>query len=147
MSKNEIAISEFKSGLNCAQSVISVFADDLQIDRGLALKMATGFGSGMGRLQGTCGAVTGAFMAIGVYNSNIYEEMADRKSKSIELVQMFNEKFTAIHKTTDCKDLLGCNLRTPEGQAYFKENNLSETICWKCITDSVDILSDLFERR
>jgi len=144
MTRNEIAIEEFKKGFNCAQSVLSAFTDDLKIDKDMALKISAGFGSGMGRLQGTCGAVTGAFMAIGAFISNKYENNSDRKAKSIEMIQSYNEKFIALHKTSDCKDLLGCNLRTPEGQAFFKDNNLSEKICVRCISDSVDILNENF---
>jgi C_GCAxxG_C_C family probable redox protein len=143
MTKNELAINEFKSGYNCAQSVVSAFCDDLKMDKALALRMSTGFGSGMGRLQGTCGAVTGAFMVIGVSVCNKNENNADRKAKAIEIIQAFNEKFTALHNTTDCRDLLGCNLNTPEGHAYFIDNNLRDKICCKCISDSVDILTDL----
>jgi hypothetical protein len=58
------------------------------------------------------------------------------------MIQAYNEKFIALHKTTDCRDLLGCNLRTPEGQAYLKDNNLSEKVCEKCISDSIDILTN-----
>jgi hypothetical protein len=60
------------------------------------------------------------------------------------MIQAYNNKFIALNKTSECRDLLGCNLRTPEGQAYFKENKLSEKVCEKCISDSVDILNEQF---
>lgn len=143
MTKNELAISFFRSGYNCAQSVFAVFCEDLKIDKEVALRISAGFGSGMGRLQGTCGAVTGAFMAIGSFNSNIYDSNADRKAKSVEMIQAYNEKFLELHNTTDCRDLLGCNLRTQEGHDYFVDNKLSEKICEKCISDSISILKNL----
>ena len=46
---------------------------------------------------------------------------------------------------TDCIDLLKCDLRSEEGQRYAKENNLFETVCEKCITDSVNIVNELLE--
>ena len=144
MTKNELAIQEFRNGFNCAQSVIAVYSDELKIDKELALRISAGFGSGMGRLQSTCGAVTGAFMTIGAFVSNKFEKNADRKAKSIAMIQSYNEKFLALNKTSECKDLLGCNLKTPEGQATFKDNNLSEKVCEKCISDSIDILNQLF---
>jgi C_GCAxxG_C_C family probable redox protein len=145
MTKNDIAIKEFRDGLNCAQSVLSAYTSDLKIDKNIALSISTGFGGGMGRLQGTCGAVTGAFMAISVFTCRKYEQLNDRKTRSMEMIQSFNEKFLNIHKSTDCRDLLGCNLRTPEGQEYFKIHNLKETVCEKCISNSVGILEEMFK--
>jgi C_GCAxxG_C_C family probable redox protein len=143
MTRNDIAIQEFRSGLNCAQSVLSAYSSDLKIDKNLALSISTGFGSGMGRLQGTCGAVTGAFMAISVFACKKFEQPDDRKSRSIEMIQAYNEKFLKLHKSTDCKDLLGCNLRTSEGQDYYKANNLKESVCEKCISNSIEILEKI----
>lgn len=53
------AIESFRSGLNCAQAVVTAYADELNFDNNLALSVSCGFGGGMGRLQETCGAVTG----------------------------------------------------------------------------------------
>jgi C_GCAxxG_C_C family probable redox protein len=144
MSKKNIAVKEFQYGLNCAQSVLSAYTPELKIDKNLALSISTGFGGGMGRLQGTCGAVTGAFMIIGVYSCNKYPQNNDKKSKSVEMIQTFNKKFLNLHESTDCIDLLGCNLNTPEGQEYLKTHNLKETVCEKCISDSIDILEEIF---
>lgn len=146
MSKNELAIQYFRSGLNCAQSVFAAFCDDLQFDHSSALSVSAGFGGGMGRLQLTCGAVTGAFMAIGVYNSKKYDDNASRKAKSVEMVQAFNLAFIKENKTTSCRELLNCDLRTPEGQKYAHDNNLFGTTCEKCITDAVEIMDGLIRQ-
>ena len=54
--RSEIAIAKFTQGFNCAQSIIYAFSDDLGIDKDTALKIACGFGAGMGRKQEVCGA-------------------------------------------------------------------------------------------
>ena len=66
MSRVEQAVSCFKGGFNCSQAVLSTYAQDFGLDREAALKLAAGFGGGMGRMAGTCGAVTGAFMVLGL---------------------------------------------------------------------------------
>lgn len=66
--KAEKAIAYFNSGLNCAQSVFTAYAEEFNIDPELAISISCGFGGGMGRLQETCGAVTGAFMVLGMHN-------------------------------------------------------------------------------
>lgn len=99
----------------------------------------------MGRLQETCGAVTGSFMVIGIYNCNKYSENNDRKEFSYKMIQDFDAQFKAIHGTTNCKALLKCDLKTQEGRQYVKDNGLHDTICEKCIADSVDILEELMK--
>jgi len=136
------AISLFSSGYNCSQSVISSFSEILNLDNNAALAISCGFGGGMGRTQGTCGAVTGAYMAIGVYCTNKYENIAERKEKTYSMIQEFNRVFVEKHKVTDCRQLLNCDLKTEDGQKYFKENNLVETVCKKCIVNSIEIVND-----
>ena len=92
MSKPEKAVIAFKSGHNCAESVVSVYTGELKFDRDLSLQISSGFGAGMGRLQETCGAVTGAFMVIGLYNSNKYKNDAKGKEASIKMIQYFSKK-------------------------------------------------------
>jgi C_GCAxxG_C_C family probable redox protein len=142
-SKETKAITFFRSGFNCAQAVVSAFSDELAFDKELALKIACGFGGGMGRLQETCGAVTGSFMILGVYNSKIYSGNQDRKDRTYSMVQEFAKAFIEIHGTINCKSLLGCDLKTEEGHSHFKENKLNELVCEKCISDSIRIIDDI----
>ena len=144
--REEKAIDSFRSGLNCAQAVVSSYSEDLSFDENLTLGISCGFGGGMGRLQETCGAVTGSFMVLGIYNSKKYADNKDRKEETYSMIQNFNEKFKSIHGTLDCKSLLKCDLRTEEGQQYAKENNLFGTICERCISDSLKIVEDLIKK-
>jgi len=141
----EKAIRSFKSGLNCSQAVLSAYSDKLNFDNNLALSVACGFGGGMGRLQLTCGAVTGSFMVLGVYNCNKFADNTERKEKTYSMVQKFSEEFKKINGTTDCIKLLKCDLKTEEGHRYAKDNNLFETVCEKCISDSIGIIEELIE--
>jgi len=45
----------------------------------------------------------------------------------------------------NCRSLLNCDLKTEEGQQYFRDQHLSETVCEKCIGDSIRILERLLE--
>ena len=107
--KQEKAIKVFRSGFNCAQSVLVAYADELQLDENLAIGLSCGFGGGMGRLQGTCGAVTGSIMVIGTNKCNEYTNNKDRKDGTYALVRKFNEKFIALNGSVNCKSLLNCD--------------------------------------
>jgi len=142
----EKAIEAFRSGLNCAQSVVTAYSDKLNFDNKLALSISCGFGGGMGRLQETCGAVTGSFMVLGIHNCRKFSDNKDRKEVTYSMIQEFSEKFKQINGTTDCMSLLKCDLKTEEGHRYLKENNLSEIVCEKCISDSIMIIDELLQK-
>lgn len=139
------AIQSFNSGFNCAQSVLQSYACKMGMDTDLALSISNGFGAGMGRLLETCGAVTGAFMVIGLYNGQKYEDNSSRKEESFAMIQEFADKFKLVHGTTNCKALINCDLNTEEGQLYFDKNKIKDTICEKCISSSIKILYKLLE--
>jgi C_GCAxxG_C_C family probable redox protein len=144
--KEEKAIQLFRSGLNCTQSVLTAYTDDFGFDHNSALSISCGFGAGMGRLQETCGAVTGSFMVMGIGNCKKYPDNKTRKDETYSMIQRFSNEFKSIHGTMDCKSLIKCDLRTEEGQRYLKDNNLSEIVCEKCISDSIRILEKLLEK-
>ena len=58
MSRVDIALKRFDAGFNCAQSVLSAFAEDLGLKEETSLLLASAFGGGM-RMAATCGALTG----------------------------------------------------------------------------------------
>lgn len=145
MPNEEQAIKSFQSGLNCAQAVLIAYSDKMNFDLKLALSLSTGFGGGMARLQETCGAVTGAFMVFGIYNCNKFSDNKVRKDETYSMIRKFTDEFKTLHGTISCKSLLNCDLNTEEGQQFLKENNLSETICEKCIIDSIRIVEKILE--
>ena len=65
MTRKEKAMSAFKEGYNCAQSLLIAYEDMLTIDLETAKKISSPFGGGMGRLREVCGAVSGMFMVFG----------------------------------------------------------------------------------
>jgi len=140
------AIESFHGGLNCAQAVVTSFADELNYDGNIAEKISCGFGGGMGRLGETCGAVTGSYMVLGIFNCRNHTDNTSRKEATYPMVQEFSKKFTQIHGTTVCRSLLKCDLNTGEGHRYAKENNLFDTVCEKCIKDSIIIVNQLIEK-
>jgi C_GCAxxG_C_C family probable redox protein len=141
--KEEKALEYFKSGLNCAQSVFTSYAEEFNINPELASSISCGFGGGMGRLQETCGAVTGAFMVLGMHNCRKYTDIKERKEKTYSMVRDFSEKFISLNGTLKCRELINCDLQTKEGRQYARDNNVYEEICEKCVSDSLRIVNEL----
>jgi C_GCAxxG_C_C family probable redox protein len=143
MSRSENAKDLFLSGYNCAQSVLLSFADDLKFSKELAQKMAVGFGGGMGKQQETCGAVTGAIMVLGMLKGEEVNNNDELKSASYSAVKDLTRDFVAEYKTTQCRELIGCDLNTPEGSAKLKEDKIMETVCAGCVKKAVQIVENL----
>ena len=143
MDRSEKAKDLFLSGYNCTQSVLLSFADDMKFSKELAQKLAAGFGGGMGKQQETCGAVTGAIMVLGLLKGEEVNNNDELKSASYGAVKDFTRDFVAKYNTTNCRDLIGCDLNTPEGAAKFKEEKIMENTCAGCVEKAVQILEDL----
>ncbi len=140
---NEKAIHSFYNGMNCAQSVLTAYADHLKFDPDLALSVSAGFGGGMGKMQKTCGAVTGSFMVLGISNTKRYVENIDARNATNEMIQKFTADFTALHGSLDCKALLNCDFTTDEGGQRFIDEDMKKNICSKCISNSIKLIDDL----
>ncbi|MHC4630378.1 MAG: C-GCAxxG-C-C family protein [Planctomycetota bacterium] len=144
--KVEQAVSLFKQGYNCSQAcsqaILAAYAEHPDLRRKTALKLACGFGGGM-RMAETCGAVTGAFMVIGLKYGPADAEDKNAKEKTYELVREFAEKFNSRNGSVICKELLGCDISTREGAKIAKENNLCSSLCPKMIRDAAEIIEEM----
>ena len=138
----DMARSRFSEGFSCSQSVLAEFAPELGLDADAALRVSAAFGGGMGRTGGTCGAVTGALMALGLkYGATVADPVA--KERTYALTREFIARFEARHGATACADLLGVNIGTPEGQAAAREANLFKTTCPGLVASAAAILKEM----
>ena len=96
--KKKEGTATFYNGYNCAQSVLSVFAEDLGMSKDACLKLASPFGSGIAYMQETCGAVSGALMAIGLKYGRGKDGTIEDKELAYDMSRHFIEEF----KETTC---------------------------------------------
>ncbi|MCT4624393.1 MAG: C-GCAxxG-C-C family protein [Schleiferiaceae bacterium] len=139
----EKAIHSFYNGMNCAQSVLTAYAGHLKFDPAMALSVASGFGGGIGKMQKTCGAVSGSFMVLGMFNSNKFKENIDARNATNKMIQQFTLDFTALHGSLDCRTLLNCDFTTEEGEKMFQDKDMKKNICSRCIADSIQLIDNL----
>lgn len=129
---------------NCAQAVLSVYGEYFGLAPEQARAVACGFGGGMGGMGGTCGAVTGAYMALGL----TYDAAdADSRTKVYGLVQELTRRFAARHGSVVCRELLGVDLATPEGKKAFRERDMLAAICLRLDASAAEILEELLANR
>jgi C_GCAxxG_C_C family probable redox protein len=91
----------------------------------------------------TCGAVTGAFMVIGLKYGKARAEDDGARDKTYELVGEFVARFKDRHGSIICKELLGYDLSNPlEGEAA-KEKGLFDTLCPQFVRNATEILEEI----
>jgi len=145
--KSEIAVAKFSQGYNCAQAIIYAFSDDLGIDKEIALKVATGFGAGMGRKQEVCGAVTGGIMVIGLKYGRGENDERKIMDQAYEKVRALMDCFSEKHGTFICRKLVGeCKLLTDEGQQQYRQTEMFNRVCKPCVGTVAEILEDIILR-
>ena len=143
MSNVEIALASFSEGFSCSQAVLSAFAPDLDLERQAALRLASAFGGGMARMGQTCGSVTVALMVIGLKHGHVAAEDKAAKEKTYALVREFVDQFRAHNSSLLCRELLGCDIGTPEGMQLFREKGLNTLVCSRLVRDAAEILERL----
>jgi len=143
MKKEQIAESLFLNDFNCAQSVLSTFSNELGLDQEIALKITTPFGGGIVNLGKTCGAVTGALMAIGLKYGRSTSDDLFAKENTAQLSNEFIEKFSSLHGTIECSNLLQCDIATDKGKAHAINNDLFNSLCPKYVKDAVLLLEEI----
>ena len=131
----KIAIETFANGHNCAQSVLRALAGELGLDDALAVRLATGFGVGMVE-GGTCGAVSGAVMALGLAGGGGGPDGHAAKSATYERVRTLYARFAALHGTHVCRELLGLDPSTPEGLEQARREKRFQSICSGLVGDA-----------
>lgn len=107
----EKACELFLNDANCAQAVFAAFADKMGLEEAFAMKLASSFGGGMGRLREVCGAVSGMFMVAGALFGYDYNDN-EKKKAHYALIQEMAKKFTDAHGTIICRDLLKLSVKT-----------------------------------
>lgn len=140
---SERSLELFKSGYYCSESILIAAAEKLGIESDLIPRIASGFGSGVAETNGTCGAVPGAVMAIGLLCGR--NNSAESIKQNYQLTQEFVEKFKESFKNTSCTALTKCNLSTTEGKKKFKDENVI-CACNSIVEKSGEILDELFEK-
>jgi C_GCAxxG_C_C family probable redox protein len=133
-------------GYGCAQSVLCAFNEDYGLDEETALRISTGFGSGMGRLCEICGALAGGCMVIGLEYGKVITDGSKYGTETettyrltAEMARRFREKNGAIR----CWDLLGLDLSQEHDRQRAVDEGIFAHQCGGYILNVVAIVEEL----
>jgi len=143
MNRVEYAQDFLRQGYSCSQSVLGTFIEEFGVDRDTALRISSAFAGGMGGLGGVCGAVTAAFMVIGLKYGSATKQDDEEMNKISKYARSFMNEFQSCNGSALCRDLLGVDIGTPEGLETAKTKGLFENICPDIVGSSVEIIEEI----
>ncbi len=129
----------FRSGCACSQAVLGTYGPRFGLKEDEAMRLSAGFAAGM-RMAETCGAVTGAFMVLGLAFCSEKCRTAQERKPAYDQIVSLTEEFRARHGSVACRDLLGCDVSTPEGARVATEKGLFRSRCPELVRSAAEMV-------
>jgi len=142
MSKKAIAELNFKSELNCCQSVVGAYAEECGLDRNTALKIGACFGGGMKKGE-VCGAISGALMVLGLKKGYFLEQDSHGRDRAALYTKMFIDRYENCFGAVTCKAMLGHDVSIPSERAHAEMEGRFQSVCPKAIEKAVELLEEI----
>lgn len=134
---------EFIKGYDCSQVILREYAGELNITEDEANRISACFGGGM-MMGETCGAVTGALMAIGLkYGHSDIGNLMEQKEIMMEKSAQFREKFIEEYGTVICRPMLGYDVSRPEELEEALNSGRMLDFCPKVVEKAIKILEEV----
>lgn len=140
MSRADKAEEIFRKGYNCSQAVFAAFADVVGMDEETALKIASPFGAGIGKLREVCGAVSGMTMVAGMMQGYSDPKDFDQKAEVYRIVHAMAEEFRQRQDGILCRELLGLKPGEDAQEPQVRtEEYYHVRPCLRAVRDAADI--------
>ncbi|MBP3739419.1 MAG: C_GCAxxG_C_C family protein [Muribaculaceae bacterium] len=120
------AVDNFMAGYGCCQSVVAAFADLYGMDENMALRVAAGFGGGVGRLRMMCGAVSGIVMLVGLDCGATVGSDREGKSQCYKVVQELLAQSREQNGSLICAEILGLKGHEKAQSSYVASARTAE---------------------
>lgn len=143
--RSERAVALFEEGFNCAQAVFGAYADILGMDFETAVKLATSFGGGMGRMREVCGTCSGMFLVAGMLTGNANGADREAKKANYEVVQKLAARFREKNGSIICRELLAGVKIFEEGTANPEQRTTEyyrKRPCKELVRDAARIIAE-----
>ncbi len=133
------AVELFMEGYNCAQAVYGAFAPSLGVEEKEALRLASPFGGGFGRLRQVCGAFSGITMVMGHHFG--YDDLSSPEKDALyPRVQEMGRRFEEKCGSLVCREILK-NKAPVGGTASLRTREFYESRpCAKVVYAAAEIL-------
>jgi len=124
--RKQEAIERKHAGYNCCQAVLCAFADEMPYSEEQLFALGASFGVGMGGMEGTCGALVGAELLLGVNGGGDRPVMREARA--------MQRAFSEICGASLCKDLKG------------RDTGKALCSCDDCVRCAVDLIEPVLKK-
>ncbi len=131
-----LGAENYKNGINCAEAIITTFDKLCHLGIGEQVKMASGFGGGIGQCGDLCGALSGCVMVLGSFGGRPHPPEGDRAA-IYALAKGFYQKFIEVNQVTDCIPLRKFDSGTREQRIN----------CLKLVSNTAKLLAEYLEEK
>ncbi len=145
MTKAAQAVSSFKNGYSCSQAILAAYGSGLGLGSQQCLQLGSGFSGGMAMGE-TCGAVTAAFMVLGLSETEADLSTPLGRAAVKAGVLEFTDQFKARHGAVLCRSLLGCDISTSAGMEKARKEGLIACRCPEFVRSAAEILDERLEK-
>jgi len=135
------AVRRFSEGSSCAQAILAAFGPLVGVESGLAHKMGAGLGAGVGRKQYLCGAVNAGAIILSLKYGSADHADAGARERSYGAVGDFITAIESELGSSDCFELMGVLLDTPEDRQEARSKGLFDTVCKNCVRTVAEYLA------
>ncbi len=129
----ERAAALTERGHTCTQAILLAYASQCGVGLEALNRLGTGFGAGFGRVQSTCGALTGGIAVLGLARGSGQPGDEENKEEVFKMVKALVERFEAEMGATDCLGILKAPITTPEEAEKVREAGLFQERCGKAL--------------
>jgi hypothetical protein len=86
-------------------------------------------------------------MVIGLRHAAIDAADTTTRASAHEKAEAVLGEFARCNGSLLCRDLIGCDLRTAEGQRQFKDSDALQKVCVKAIRAAVEIVEQVLAEK
>ena len=131
-------------GYLCSEAVLLALAESMGVESEVIPRIATGFAAGVARTGNVCGALSGAFMGLGIkLGRDVPKTEPGRRpywySRSLA------EAFEEAHGSVTCPGVLGLDIDDPDDYRRYTEEDMWATKCREVIKTTAGLAYDLLQ--
>ena len=132
-----------RQGYGCAEATSTALQEHYSLSEPIDAHEAMALNGGIAYSGGTCGAITGAALAVGRMSGSRIGDRDQAKRIARGIVRSVMSAFATKHGATDCRGLTGYDLVTDHDE--FLASGIWETKCMDQIEFVIDALAPLAE--
>jgi C_GCAxxG_C_C family probable redox protein len=127
----------------CAETTFIVLKEAFGLPDSASSAAAMALNGGVAYSGGTCGAISGAAMAVGLLaERRVADHRAAKRAARLVTARLVRD-FEGEHGAVDCRELIGMDLRTEAQHQAFIESGIWRDRCLRQVEFAVERLAPL----